>query len=90
MDATRRERIAKALADPRRWRILELARTRPGITCGEITADLGLSQPTVSHHIGTLTEAGLIEVRREGNLYRLTVKPCTLAEYGREISDFLE
>ena len=85
MEPDRRERIAKALADPRRWRILELARETPDLSCGEFVAALGLSQPTISHHISTLAEAGLIAVRRDGTCFRVTLVPEVLAEYRKEL-----
>jgi ArsR family transcriptional regulator len=56
----------KALADPNRLRLLSLI-----AACGEVCAcdpvdALGLSQPTVSHHLGVLTEAGILERERRG------------------------
>jgi ArsR family transcriptional regulator len=55
----------KALADPARVAIVNrLAGSGEVCTC-ELTAPLGLSQPTVSHHVRVLKEAGLIEVARK-------------------------
>jgi len=58
-----------ALADPTRRRILELlaAGERPaGELTAAITAEFGLSQPTVSQHLATLRAAGLVAVRVDG------------------------
>jgi DNA-binding transcriptional ArsR family regulator len=58
-----------ALADPTRRRILELlaaGERRAGDLTAAITAELGLSQPTVSQHLTTLREAGLVTVRVDG------------------------
>jgi ArsR family transcriptional regulator len=64
----------KALADPSRIAIVNrLAGEGEVCTC-QLTAPLGLSQPTVSHHLRILKQAGLIEVaRRRGTwtFYRL-------------------
>ena len=64
------DRLAAALrviADPARLRLVSLIASRPDATscvC-ELTEPLGLSQPTVSHHLRVLREAGLIEVARK-------------------------
>jgi ArsR family transcriptional regulator len=58
----------KALADPARLRLLSLLLAADGgqaCTC-ELTRPLGLSQPTVSHHLKKLAEAGLISGDRRG------------------------
>jgi ArsR family transcriptional regulator len=58
----------KALADPGRRRLLSLLGASDGqeaCTC-ELTGPLGLSQPTVSHHLKKLAEAGLISGERRG------------------------
>jgi len=64
----------KALSDPARVSIVNrIAGAGEVCTC-QLTAPLGLSQPTVSHHLRVLKEAGLIEVaRRRGTwtFYRL-------------------
>jgi ArsR family transcriptional regulator len=55
----------KALADPTRVSIVNrIAGTGEICTC-QLTAPLGLSQPTVSHHVRVLKEAGLVEVARK-------------------------
>jgi ArsR family transcriptional regulator, arsenate/arsenite/antimonite-responsive transcriptional repressor len=59
--------LFKALADPHRVRIVNLLATRPGPVCVcEFTAPLGLSQPTVSHHLKKLTDAGLLTREQRG------------------------
>jgi ArsR family transcriptional regulator len=65
-DAARR---LKALADPARLRLLSLLMSAPNgeaCTC-DLTAPLGLSQPTVSHHLKKLAETGLITGERRGS-----------------------
>ncbi|MDQ3876017.1 MAG: metalloregulator ArsR/SmtB family transcription factor [Actinomycetota bacterium] len=72
------ERLAarfKALADPARVAILNrLARAESDTVCVcELVPPLGLSQPTVSHHLRILREAGLVTAERRGTwaFYRL-------------------
>jgi ArsR family transcriptional regulator len=59
--------LFKALADPHRVRIVNLLATSPDPVCVcELTAPLGLSQPTVSHHLKKLTDAGLLTRTQRG------------------------
>jgi DNA-binding transcriptional ArsR family regulator len=55
----------EVLAEPARRRILDLLRERPRLV-GELTAELGLSQPGTSKHLRVLRDAGLVRVRPEG------------------------
>ena len=59
--------LLKALADPARLQIMSALRDaeQPICVC-DFTAALGLSQPTISHHMGRLREAGLVKVTRKG------------------------
>jgi ArsR family transcriptional regulator, arsenate/arsenite/antimonite-responsive transcriptional repressor len=67
-DAERLAGVLKALADPARLRLLSLIQSSPdGEACVcDLTAPIGLSQPTVSHHLRILTEAGLLERDKRG------------------------
>ncbi|MDQ7991165.1 MAG: metalloregulator ArsR/SmtB family transcription factor [Propionicimonas sp.] len=58
----------KALADPARLRLLSLIRSADGgrATTGALADQLGLTQPTVTHHLGALFEAGFLERERNG------------------------
>lgn len=61
-------RRLKALADPQRLRLLSLLMASPdgeACTC-DLTGSLGLSQPTVSHHLKKLHEVGLVDAERRG------------------------
>lgn len=59
--------VFKALADPARVKIVNLLATsdEPVCVCDFVPA-LGLGQPTVSHHLRKLVDAGLLERRRRG------------------------
>jgi ArsR family transcriptional regulator len=67
-DADRLSSVLKALADPARLRLLSLIQASPdGEACVcDLTAPIGLSQPTVSHHLRILTESGLLEREKRG------------------------
>jgi ArsR family transcriptional regulator len=59
--------IFKALADPARVRIVNLLATAHEPVCAcQFEPELGLAQPTVSHHLRKLTEAGLLEREQRG------------------------
>jgi ArsR family transcriptional regulator len=59
--------LFKALADPTRVRIVNmLARADEPVCVCELTPGLGLSQPTVSHHLKKLVQAGLLEREQRG------------------------
>ncbi|MFN0280866.1 MAG: metalloregulator ArsR/SmtB family transcription factor [Kineosporiaceae bacterium] len=70
----------KALADPARLRLVSLLLASPdgeACTC-DLTAPLGLSQPTVSHHLRKLAEAGIISGERRGTWTFYRVSPQAL------------
>ena len=66
--------LLKALADPTRLQILGVLKgaEEPVCIC-DFTAAFDLSQPTISHHMGKLKDAGLVEATRSGiwSYYRL-------------------
>jgi len=63
--AVRKKRVFKALADSTRLRILGLLMTREMCVC-EVMAALDLTQPTASHHLRILQDAGLTRDRKDG------------------------
>ena len=72
----------RVLADPTRLRLLSLIRAASdGEACVcDLTVPLDLSQPTVSHHLKVLSEAGLLEREQRGRwvFYRLRPEPIEL------------
>jgi len=75
-------RLLKAVADPTRLQLLSLIRSRPGCeacVC-DLTGPLGLSQPTVSHHLRVLAEAGLVTREKRGYWTWYSVIPTRLSE----------
>ena len=74
-------RLFKALSDPARVRIVNLlARSDDPVCACELTPALGLSQPTVSHHLKKLTEAGLIEREQRGKWAYFSLDADALAQ----------
>ncbi len=67
-DADELARLLKAVADPARLQLLSIIRASPaGEACVcDLTPPLGLSQPTVSHHLKVLTDAGILTRERRG------------------------
>jgi ArsR family transcriptional regulator len=79
LSSARRTSILKALADPRRFQLLEkIAKAGCPLGCSEARATLPISAATLSHHIKELETAGLINVRREGKFHFLTMRPGVL------------
>jgi ArsR family transcriptional regulator, arsenate/arsenite/antimonite-responsive transcriptional repressor len=79
LSAARRTAILKALADPRRFELLErIAKAGCPLGCMEARAALPISAATLSHHIKELETAGLIHIRREGKFHFLTLRPGVL------------
>jgi ArsR family transcriptional regulator len=67
--------LFKALADPARVRIVNALATSPEPVCAcEFQPALGLSQPTVSHHLRKLTDAGLVEREQRGKWAYFSLK----------------
>lgn len=59
-------KIMKALSDPNRVKILKILQHKSNMCVCELKSLLHIAQPTVSKHLKTLEEAGLVEYRKEG------------------------
>lgn len=81
MDTRQFFRVAKALADPRRFEILQLIARQPGISCSALAARFPVGQPTISHHVKALADAELVEVRRLGQRASFRVRSEALRRY---------
>ena len=57
--------FAKAIADETRQKIMHLVCCN-WLSVGEIVEKIGYSQPTISHHLAILRDAGLVDIREEG------------------------
>ena len=68
--------IARALADPHRFAILGQVAAAEGMACSLLHEHDVISPATVSHHMKELSEAGLIDVKREGrDAYLSLIRP---------------
>src|SRR4051794_33473382 len=68
--------LFRALADPARVRILNLLATTGESVCGcELTEPLDLAQPTVSHHLKKLADAGLLDREQRGKWAYYSLNP---------------
>jgi len=79
-EAERAASAFKVIADPARLRLLSLIAAQPGreaCTC-DLVVPLGLTQPTVTHHLRVLTQAGLLERERRGTWTFYRVVPSAL------------
>ncbi len=65
-DAEHLARILKAVAEPARLQLLALIRSAGERCACDLTEPVGLSQPTVSHHLKVLTDAGLLTREQRG------------------------
>jgi ArsR family transcriptional regulator, arsenate/arsenite/antimonite-responsive transcriptional repressor len=81
MDSQQFHRISKALADPRRYEILSRVAQCEELACSRIRCELPITAATLSHHIKELVNAGLIEVRREGQFAHMKLQRKVWREY---------
>jgi DNA-binding transcriptional ArsR family regulator len=73
------EAALRAIAEPRRRRILELVGSRE-LSAGEIASHFEVTRPAISQHLGVLKEAGLVDERRNGTQRLYRARPQGLAE----------
>ncbi|MYQ38215.1 ArsR family transcriptional regulator [Streptomyces sp. LamerLS-316] len=79
-DAERMALMFKALSDPVRLRLFSKVASHPGgEACVCDISDVGVSQPTVSHHLKKLREAGLLTSERRGTWVYYRVAPSVVA-----------
>jgi ArsR family transcriptional regulator, arsenate/arsenite/antimonite-responsive transcriptional repressor len=81
------EKISKALGDANRLRILQHITKKGGCgQCSDIQDIIDLKQPSVSHHIKILIEAGLIEPEKEGRNHKYILNEHLVKEYTQAVS----
>lgn len=66
--------IFKALGDPIRWKIIQQMAAVDELACSTLEDTLPVSKPTISYHTKILTQAGLIDTRKEGRNYYYTLR----------------
>jgi len=82
------ERISKALGDPHRLQILEDVKKHGWRQCADICGIINLAQPSVSHHIKQLTDAGLLISEKEGRNIKYTIDKEVFDNYLKFINSF--
>ena len=86
--AERMGRVAKALGDPIRVQLVDVLRKHAGKVCVcELVPLFELSQPTVSHHLKVLREAGIVGSERRGLWAYYYVNPNSLEELSGWLSN---
>ena len=81
------ETALKAIAEPRRRRILRLV-WDDELSAGEIAAHFDVTRPAVSQHLNVLKEAGLVSERRNGTKRLYRARPEGLAELKAFLDEF--
>ncbi|MFE7774435.1 ArsR/SmtB family transcription factor [Streptomyces sp. NPDC057445] len=88
-EAVRTAAMFKALGDPVRLRLFSLvAAHEGGEACVCDISDVGVSQPTVSHHLKKLKEAGLLTSERRGTWVYYRVEPSAPAAMGQMLRHY--
>lgn len=73
--------ISRALADPRRYEILQKLGSKSTCPCGDIRECIPVTAATLSHHMKELENAGLVDAEREGKFVHYSLRRETLQAY---------
>ena len=86
MDRRSFTRISKALADPRRYEILRrIASCRSELSCMMLKQKFPISPATLSHHLKELSNAGLIDIRRDSKFLYVQLRKDQWKQYLAEL-----
>jgi ArsR family transcriptional regulator len=73
-------RALRALADPTRFRMVHEIAAAGELSCGQVAELFDVSQPTVSHHLKILSDAGILIRRQEGKQHFTSVDKALLMQ----------
>lgn len=79
------ERIAKALADPRRFALLEAIASSAQCPYHQLCEDFPVTKATISHHLKELVQAGLVDSERAGQFVNTRVRRDVMRAYAAEL-----
>ena len=80
-------KVAKALSDKTRIMILKEIAAKGSISCGDAEKVVDLSQPTVSHHLKILSDAGLLNTEKDGRHVIVSVNKKALEAFSSTITN---
>jgi ArsR family transcriptional regulator, arsenate/arsenite/antimonite-responsive transcriptional repressor len=87
LDARQFALISKAIADPKRFEMLQrISASKEAPTCSCVRDWLGLAPATVSHHLKELESAGLVKVERDGKFVHISLRRDVLEAYANWLS----
>jgi ArsR family transcriptional regulator len=89
IDDVQFHRIARALADPQRFAILEMLASADEVACKVLVRKCAVTQATISHHLKELQFAGLVDGRREGRCFHFKLKRGVMRAYHRMLRERL-
>ncbi len=79
-------RISKVLADKRRFEILTRIADEKELACNDLKGCVSITPATLSHHIKELSDADLVEVRREGKFMHMRLRRDVWKDYLARLS----
>jgi ArsR family transcriptional regulator len=79
-------RITKALADPRRYEILRHIARGDEAACSDLRCEFPISAATMSHHLKELSNAGLLDIRKEAKFMHIKLRRKVWQAYLAQLS----
>ena len=81
MESQQFHRISKALAEPRRYELLSRIAKCRELACSDVRGELPITAATLSHHLKELVNAGLVEMRKEGQFAHMKLRRNVWRKY---------